>query len=144
MNAAHLEALIQRGWVVDHDNKHFYAGLTEERLLLDRCNACGRWQHPPRPICPSCWSEDIAPAEVRGTGAVALWTVYRVSDPVFGGPGPVCMATVDLDEQQGLRLTSQYHDEVPPRVGTRVTVEWIEGRGGPFSVFVPARGRQER
>ena len=84
MNAAELEVLIERGWVVDHDNEDFYAGLADDRLRLDRCRACGRWQHPPKPICPACWSDDIGPADVRGTGTVVLWTVYRAIDPVFG------------------------------------------------------------
>ena len=142
MKAAELEALIARGWVVDHDNEDFYAGLMRERLLLDRCRACGRWQHPPKPICPACWSSDIGPEGVRGTGTVALWTVYRGIDPVFGGVASdgVRMVTVDLDEQPGLRVTSRYEGDGEPRVGARVGVRFVEGHGGPFPVFVPDDG----
>ena len=142
MKAAELEALIARGWVVDHDNEDFYAGLMQERLLLDRCRACGRWQHPPKPICPACWSTDIGPEDVRGTGTVALWTVYRGIDPVFGGVAPdgVRMVTVDLDEQPGLRVTSRYEGDDEPRVGARVGVRFVEGHGGPFPAFVPDDG----
>jgi uncharacterized OB-fold protein len=142
VNAAELEALIERGWVVDHDNEDFYAGLARERLVLDRCRACGRWQHPPKPICPSCWSDNIGPEDVRGTGTIALWTVYRASDPLFGGfePAGVRMVTVDLDEQPGLRLTSRFDGDDEPRVGMRVAVEWIHGRGGRFPVFVADGG----
>lgn len=143
MNAAELEELIERspGWVIDHDNKEFYAGLAEERLLVDRCRACGRWQHPPRPICPVCWSTDIEPDEVRGTGTVHLWTVYRVLDPVFGGVDldGARMVTVELDEQPGLRVTSKFVGPHDPAVGDRVAVRFVDRQGTPFPVFDPAR-----
>jgi uncharacterized OB-fold protein len=142
VNATELETLIERGWVVDHDNEDFYAGLADERLRLDRCRACGRWQHPPTPICPACWSDDIGPADVRGTGTVVLWTVYRAIDPVFGGTDPngVRMVTVDLDEQPGLRITSRFLGAADPHVGMRVAVDWVDGHGGRFPVFVADGG----
>src|SRR6516225_653739 len=37
---------------IDHDNKHFYRGWLEKRLLMNRCAACHRWHHPPQPLCP--------------------------------------------------------------------------------------------
>jgi uncharacterized OB-fold protein len=146
VNAAELEALIDRwpGWVVDHDNKDFYAGLAEGRLLVDRCRACGRWQHPPRPICPACWSTDIEPEVVQGTGTVHLWTVYRALDPVFGGVDPTGarMVTVELDEQAGVRLTSRFLGADDPAVGDRVAVRFVDRGGTPFPIFVPEGGRR--
>ena len=145
MNAAELETLIERwsGWVIDHDNKDFYAGLAEERLLIDRCRACGRWQHPPRPICPACWSDDIAPDEVGGAGTVQQWTVYRVLDPVFGGVDPhgARMVTVELDEQPGLRVTSKFVGPDDPAVGDRVALRFVDHHGTPFPIFVPSGER---
>ncbi len=140
MSDDELEALVSRsdGWVIDHDNKEFYAGLAAERLLVDRCRSCGRWQHPPKPICPACWSTDIGAEEVAGRGTVRLWTVYRVFDPVLGGvdPAGARIVTVDLDEQVGLRLTSKFIGSRDPAVGDRVTTRFVDRAGSRFPVFV--------
>jgi uncharacterized OB-fold protein len=141
VNADQVETLIARwpGWVIDHDNKDFYAGLAEQRLLIDRCRACRRWQHPPAPICPACWSRDIEPEAVQGAGTIQLWTVYRVVDPVFGGvdKAGARMVTVELDEQPGLRVTSKFIGPDDPTVGDRVVVRFVDHHGTPFPVFVP-------
>lgn len=141
---AELERLVARsdGWVVDHDNKDFYAGLGDERLLVDRCRACGRWQHPPKPICPACWSTDVEPDEVSGRGTVHLWTVYRLFDPVLGGVDPdgARIVTVELDEQPGLRFTSKFVGAADPAVGGRVAVRFVDRAGSPFPVFAPDEG----
>ena len=115
----------------------------EERLLIDRCRACGRWQHPPRPICPACWSTDIAPDAGRRHRHRAAVDRYRVLDPVFGGVDPdgARMVTVELDEQPGCasRRSSAGRDE--PAVGdARRRCGSSSGHGTPFPVFV-RRGR---
>jgi uncharacterized OB-fold protein len=128
---------------LDHDNKAFYRGWLEERLLLNRCRACGRWHHPPKPICPDCWSTDLEPTEVSGRGTVHLLILLHQGPPAPGvdyasGPHPV--ATVELVEQEGLRFTSTVVG-CPPRevyIGMPVELTWIERDGIPFPVFRPA------
>ncbi len=127
---------------VDHDNKAFYRGWLERRLLLNRCRACGRWHHPPKPICPECWSGDLEPTEVSGRGTVHLLILLHQGPPAPGvdyaaGPHPV--ATVELAEQEGLRFTSTVVG-CPARevqIGMPVELTWIERDGAPFPVFQP-------
>ncbi len=57
---------------IDHDNKDFYKGWLQRRLLLNRCRDCGHWHHPPRPLCPQCWSTNVDATEVGGRGRVHL------------------------------------------------------------------------
>ena len=61
-------ALVERfPWVqIDHDTKHLFRAWLDERLLINRCDECSRFQHPPKPICPSCWSSSLTPTEVSG------------------------------------------------------------------------------
>jgi uncharacterized OB-fold protein len=128
---------------VDHDNKAFYRGWLEHRLLINRCRSCGRWHHPPKPICPDCWSTDLEPTEVSGRGTIHLLMLLHQGPPAPGvdyasGPHPV--ATVELEEQEGLRYTSTVVD-CPPRdlrIGMPVELTWIERDGTPFPVFRPA------
>jgi uncharacterized protein len=128
---------------VDHDNKAFYRGWLNKRLLLNRCRHCGRWHHPPKPICPNCWSSDIEPTEVSGRGTVYLLMLLHQGPEAPGvdyaaGPHPV--ATVELVEQVGLRYTTTIIG-IPAgdiRIGMPVELTWIERDGVPFPVFQPA------
>ena len=128
---------------VDRDNKEFYRGWLQRRLLINRCAACGRWHHPPKPVCPSCWSSDLRPTEVSGRGTVHLLMLLHQGPPAPGvdysaGPHPV--ATVELIEQSALRLTSTVIDcainEIT--IGMPVELAWIERDGVPFPAFRPA------
>jgi uncharacterized OB-fold protein len=128
---------------VDHDNKAFYRGWLNKRLLLNRCRECGRWHHPPKPICPNCWSSEIEPTEVSGRGTVHLLILLHQGPDAPGvdyaaGPHPV--ATVELVEQVGLRYTTTIVG-IPPgdiHIGMPVELTWIERDGVPFPVFQPA------
>jgi uncharacterized protein len=128
---------------IDHDNKAFYRGWLEKRLLMNRCHACGRWHHPPKPICPYCWSNRIEPTEVSGRGTVYLLMLLHQGPAAPGvdytkGPHPV--ATIELVEQVGLRYTSTVIG-IPVgdiHIGMPVELAWIERDGVPFPVFQPS------
>ena len=127
------------GQPVTHDSAAHYRARLERRLLLNRCTSCGRWHHPPKPICPRCWSTDIAPTEVDGRGTIHLVMFLHQGPPAAGvtydSPHPV--VTVELDEQPGLRFTSTIVgstlDEIV--IGRRVRLDWIERGGVPVPVF---------
>ena len=129
---------------IDHDNKHYYRGLVDQRLVLDRCGHCGHWFHPPLPMCPSCWSTDVRPAEVSGRGVIYLLSIMHTGPPTpgidYSTPYPV--AAVELAEQPGLRFTSGViGDRKAVAIGVSVVLAWVERDGNPFPVFrVEAEG----
>lgn len=128
---------------IDHDTKYFYAGWLNKQLVMSRCADCGEWHAPPRPVCPKCWSFNIVPTAVGGNGTVHLLIRLHQGPPApdvdyKAGPHPV--ATVELDEQPGLRYTSTVI-HCPPekiRIGLRVKLAWIERYGAPYPVFEPS------
>jgi uncharacterized OB-fold protein len=139
------EALVERFAPirVDHDNKDLYRGWLEHELRLNRCSDCGRWHHPPRPMCPACWSWNVVPTPVSGRGTVHLRMLLHQGPPAPGvdyGQGPHPVVVVELSEQPGLRYTSTMvgcsADQI--RIGMPVELTWIERRGAPFPVFQPA------
>ena len=85
---------------------------------------------------------NIVPTAVSGHGTVHLLIRLHQGPPVEGvsyvGGYPV--ATVELDEQQGLRYTSTVidADRDTLKVGLAVELAWIQREGEPFPVFQPA------
>lgn len=141
MTAQELEVLIAAfpDSRIDHDSKWFFEGLMRRELRIDRCSACDRWRHPPAPICPACWSQDVVHEPVGGTGRVHLHTVYRVSEPVTGAADPdgTTMVTVVLDEQDDLLVTGIFRGRSRPVCGDRVRLDWESLEMRPLPVFVP-------
>lgn len=121
------------GWPVNQDSVAHYRGLVQRRLLLNRCADCGEWHHPPRPLCPVCWSFRIRPEEPSGGGTIFLLTFLEQAHSL--PPHPV--ATVELDDQIGLRYTATMDGLLLPgdvRIGDRVELTWIAREG----TIVPA------
>ena len=128
---------------VDHDSKDFYRGWLDHELLLNRCDDCGRWHQPPRPMCPSCWSWNVTATPVSGRGTVHLVMRLHQGPPAQGvdyTSGPHLVVTVELAEQEGLRYTSTVANTDPAsvKIGDPVELTWIERNGAPFPVFQPA------
>lgn len=111
-----------------------------ERLVLQRCRACARFQHHPGAVCRSCGSTDLGFEDAAGTGVVHSFTVvHRAPHPAF--EPPYVVALIELDE--GPRMVSNVVDcpHEALRCGMPVTVRWTsldDGRRLP--VFAP---RQE-
>jgi uncharacterized protein len=110
---------------VDHDSLPMYGAFAQAALLANRCMRCGYWHLPPRPVCPSCWSFAITPTKVRGGGTVFTTTTIRVQAP-SKAPARRIVVVVDLDEQEGLRITGRLLaiDPPGPLIGSRVQLAW--------------------
>jgi len=133
-------------WVkITHDTKYLFRGWLEETLLINRCDDCSNFHHPPKPICPECWSSQVSPTQVSGRGVIHLAMFLRQGAPAPGvdyteGPHPV--VSVNLEEQEGLRFSSTVVDcpLEDIRIGLPVELCWIERYGSPFPVFRPRSG----
>lgn len=105
------------------ENRAYWTGGGRGLLLIGRCPACGLWVHPAGPVCPRCLNRDVAPVPVSGLGTVYSFTVnHQRWHPEL--EVPYVIVVVELDEQKGLRLTTNLRDcpvdEV--RIGMRVRV----------------------
>jgi uncharacterized OB-fold protein len=127
------------GHPLDHDSAAHYRGRLDRRLLINRCDDCGTWHHPPKPICPACWSPDVTATEVAGAGTIHLAIFLHQGPPAEGvdytTPYPV--VTVELDVQPGLRFTSTVVGSPNGviAIGERVVLDWIDRSGAPLPVF---------
>jgi uncharacterized OB-fold protein len=91
--------------LITPQNAFFWRAGATGKLRFMRCQACGHYIHPPLPICPLCRSRSVQDEPVSGKGAVLTYTVNRqVWEP--GLEAPYVIAIIGLDEQSGLRLTT--------------------------------------
>lgn len=122
---------------IDHDNAAHYRGLLEHRLLINRCADCGRWHHPPRSVCPACWSRNVVATEVSGRGRIGLVTFLHQGRRPEGAEGPHPACGIELEEQPGLRVAATVVDAPQDAIVVDRPVEltWIERDGGPVAAF---------
>ena len=125
---------------IDHDNKAYYRGLLEHRLLVNRCSDCQTWHHPSRASCPKCWSWNVVPTEIGGRGTVYFFS-FRNGTPAHKARAtdePYPIVNVDLPE--GVRFTTTLVDcpKADLKIGMAVELTWIEEDGMPFPAFRPA------
>ena len=142
MSSSADEALLAAfpGAPIDHDTKAYYRGLLARTLLINRCQDCGTWHFPPRPVCASCWSRRVVATEVSGRGVIHLLMVLH-QGPGIDPQTPQPVATVELEEQPGLRVSTTIvnasREEL--HIGMPVELTWIEDGGHPSPAFQPVR-----
>lgn len=91
--------------MLNERNRFFWQAGEHGHLLISRCGRCGHYIHPSAPICPRCYDRNVTPQPVSGRATVTTFTINRhVWEP--GLEEPYVIAIVDLDEQEGLRLTT--------------------------------------
>jgi uncharacterized OB-fold protein len=117
--------------VPSRETAQFWAGAREGRLLMLRCDGCGRFSFPPSLACRHCDCERMTWTETSGRGTVFSYVVYhRVYHPAFKDKVPYVVAVIALDE--GPRLISNIVgvplDEV--RCDMPVTVVFEQVRDG--------------
>ena len=91
--------------LVNEENRHFWEGGAREELCFLRCEACSYYVHPPAPVCPECLGRELSPRPVSGRGTVHTYTVNH-HPWIPGFDPPYVVAIVELEEQPGLRLTT--------------------------------------
>ncbi len=86
-----------------HDNAWWWNKIAEGKIELQRCSACERLRHPPRPMCAHCRSMEWDSVPISGRGTLHTYTV--IHHPQFPGyEFPILAVLVDLEE--GERIVS--------------------------------------
>lgn len=119
----------------------FWTGGEHGLLLIQRCGSCQRFQHPPSALCPQCGASQLVPVATSGLGTVASCTVnHQAWRP--GLTVPYSVAIVELDEQPGLRLTTNIVgcDPQAVHIGQRVRVQFEQQEDVWIPLFTPEGG----
>lgn len=120
----------------------FWDGVNRHRLLILRCQNCQHFVHYPRPICDRCQATDLEPEEVSGRATLYSFTVVmQAFHPYYLERIPYVLAVVELEEEPGLRLTTNIVDceEEDLKVGLALQVVFSEVAPGlTLPLFTPS------
>lgn len=83
----------------------FWSAGADGVLHILRCADCGAYTHPPMPRCRACHGPNVETAPVSGRAVVAGFTVNH-QQWLPGFPPPYVIAVVALEEDDGVRLTT--------------------------------------
>ncbi|WP_328392868.1 thiolase C-terminal domain-containing protein [Nocardia sp. NBC_00416] len=121
------------------DTEFFWTSGADGRLRVQECRACSALIHPPQPICRYCRARDLAPRIVSGAATLASFTInHRFALP--GLPPPYVVATVALDEDPRVRLTTNIVECDPGELtlGMRLEVVFQQDDDVWLPLFRPA------
>jgi uncharacterized OB-fold protein len=110
--------------VVTEENRPFWEGCQQGKLLLQYCTECHRHQFYPRLYCMQCGSNAVRWVEVSGYGIIYSYTIiHQNKSPEFVNDTPYNIAIVQ-QLQEGPRMLSNIVDIDPAelRVDLPVTV----------------------
>ncbi|MGZ3617486.1 MAG: Zn-ribbon domain-containing OB-fold protein, partial [Ktedonobacteraceae bacterium] len=95
--------------VVTEENRPFWEGCQQGKLLLQQCSECHHYQFYPRLYCMKCSSDTLHWVEATGRGVIYSFTIiYQNKSPEFVHETPNNVAIVQLEE--GPRLLSNIVD----------------------------------
>lgn len=118
---------------VNVENKPYWEAAGQGRLVLRKCNSCGKVHHYPRTICPYCHSSDTAFVEASGRGEIYSYSVTRQAKP------PYVIAYVLLEEGVSMLTNIVDCDPESLSIGQKVKVRFLDaGEGRALPVFAPA------
>jgi uncharacterized OB-fold protein len=83
----------------------FWHGLGNEKLLLQRCGSCEKWQWGPEHVCHRCLSFDLSYAETEPAGLIySHQRVWHPVHPALKDNGPYVVVLVELPQADGVRI----------------------------------------
>jgi acetyl-CoA acetyltransferase/uncharacterized OB-fold protein len=116
----------------------FWTSGQDGVLRIQRCTDCGRFVHPPVPICPYCRSRSSKPTAVSGQATVVGCTV-NVQQWLPDMAPPYAVANVALAEDPSVHLTTNVVgcDPEEVRIGQEVEVRFEQNEDVWIPLFEP-------
>lgn len=104
----------------------FWQGLRDDKLLLQRCQACERWQWGPEWVCHRCRSFDLAFEETEATGIIySHQRVWHPVHPALRDRGPFVIVLVELPHADKVRLVGNLLGDAMQSLDIGATVSGV-------------------
>ena len=121
-------------------DRPYWEGLRKERLLVQRCRRCDRFQWGPEWVCHRCQCLDLKFDEVQASGEIySFQRVWHPVHPALSEGVPYLIVLVELAHADRVRLVGNLlgdpHQEV--RIGAHVeaTFEHHNDVEHPFTLL---------
>ena len=115
--------------VKTQDSKPYWDAADCHELVLQKCETCNSYNHPPGPACAKCGSTELS-WESQGsdiTGTLYSYVVsYRPFLPGFQDDLPTIIAVVELDNLQEVKIIGNVLECTPEelKIGMAVKMIW--------------------
>ncbi|MGH2793144.1 MAG: Zn-ribbon domain-containing OB-fold protein [Actinomycetota bacterium] len=111
---------------VSLDTAAFWDAAKEHRFVLQRCEDCERFQHPPGPVCHRCRASNLIWSDVEGRGTVYTYTwVHKAFVPALQELLPYAVAVIELSSAERTRFVSNIVDVTPDTLTVGLPVELV-------------------
>ena len=95
--------------VIQPWSKKFWEAAHQHKLIMQKCNDCGKLVFYPRKFCPECWSANLGWTDVSGKAKVRTFTIAMAGvEQAFMPDLPYVLAVIDLEE--GIRMMTNIVD----------------------------------
>ncbi len=115
------------------DDQAFWHYCQQRELRFQRCGSCGRFRHPPAPVCAHCrsFTSEWIPAPEQGV-VFSFTIVHHPAHPAMAESVPYNIVIVAFPECGHARLVSNLIDAVPEeiRIGMEVVLTWETAGNG--------------
>lgn len=104
----------------------YWNGLRENKLMVQRCKACNKFQWGPEWICHSCNSFDMGWEEIKPVGKIYSWTrVWHPTHTVLNNRGAYIVVVVELPGADGIRMVGNLLGDAQQEVPVGATVHGV-------------------
>ena len=95
----------------DDLTRPYWEAAKKHELRVQRCKACGHYQHPPQAQCSKCSSGEIEWTKLSGKGVVYSFIIdHRLMVPGFNEPYVVAQINPVEADTDVVRITSNIRD----------------------------------
>ena len=109
---------------IDYDNRGFWEGMKQHRLVFQKCKTCNLIIHRPRAMCPRCNGMDMGWAPSTGKGHIYSWVNFVYVNAAYPGiKVPYIVAIAEM--QEGVRLIANMHDVTSEEIFVGMPVEVV-------------------
>jgi uncharacterized OB-fold protein len=104
----------------------YWAGLQQDRLLVQRCTHCRTWQFGPEWLCHQCHSFELEWVPVAPRGRIFSWErVWSPSHNALRQHGPYIAVLVELPDAGSVRMVGNLLGDPMQAVTIGAAVEGV-------------------
>ncbi|MDQ6600465.1 Zn-ribbon domain-containing OB-fold protein [Bacillus salipaludis] len=113
----------------NQDNHPFWDAADRHELMIQKCESCHRYLHPPGPACAKCGSTELSwvnfGSDIKGT-VYSYVISYRPFLPGFQDNLPLVIAIVQLEKAPDIKIIGNILHCSPEdvKIGMNVKMTW--------------------